>query len=214
MSDVEQTAGDRWPIIALIASAGGVDALSRVLKMLPSDLPAAVVVLLHLSPDQDSQLPLILSRVSALDVGTARDGERLVRGRVIVVPPGKHLLVTHDLRVVLIPSGPYPPSRPSGDLLLATLATAGRERVVAVVLSGTGHDAATGVTAVHRFGGTVLASDEASSQSFSMPSAAIRRDDAMDRVAHLDDLGTLLVQLVTAPRIGPKTLGVSELSRA
>jgi two-component system chemotaxis response regulator CheB len=173
-----------------------------------------VVVLLHLPPDQKSRLPVILSRVSALEVGAARDGERLACGRVVVAPPGKHLLVTHDLRVALIASGAFPPSRPSGDLLLTTLATAGRDRVIAVVLSGTGHDAATGVTAVHRFGGTVLASDEASSESFSMPSAAIRRDDAMDRVAHLDDLGALLVRLVTAPTVGGKALLLSEASRA
>lgn len=210
MFDIAPPSGDRWRIIALVASAGGIDALSRILTKLPADLPAAVLVLLHIPPDKESELPTILSRASALEVDAARDGERLAPGRVAVAPPGKHLLITHDLRVALIESGAFPPSRPSGDLLLTTLATAGRDRVVAVVLSGKGHDAATGVTAVHYFGGTVLASDEASSQSFSMPSAAIRRDNAMDHVAHLDDLGALLVQLATAPIIEGDTIVLAE----
>src|SRR5262245_50802842 len=105
MFDLEHSRGGRWPVIALVASAGGVDALSRVVQTLPRDLPAAVVVLLHLAPDRESLLPVILGRVAALDVDFARDGEPLAPGRVIVAPPSKHVLVTHDLHVVLIQSG-------------------------------------------------------------------------------------------------------------
>jgi two-component system chemotaxis response regulator CheB len=104
----------------------------------------------------------------------ARDGDQLTPGRVVVAPAGQHLLITSELRLALIESGAFPPSRPSADLLLTTLAIAAGPRAIAVVLSGTGHDGATGATAVHRFGGTVLATDEASSQSFAMPSATIR----------------------------------------
>jgi two-component system chemotaxis response regulator CheB len=190
-----------WPIVALVASAGGVDALSRVLSGLPAELPASVIVLLHSSPDRESELPGILSRVTALGVEAARDGDELALGRVLVAPAGRHLLVTSELRVALITSGAFPPSRPSADLLLTTLAVAARGRVIAVVLSGKGHDGATGASAVHRFGGTVLASDEASSQSFAMPSATIERDGAIDHVVALDALADRLVQLIAAPRI-------------
>jgi two-component system chemotaxis response regulator CheB len=117
---------------------------------------------------------------------------------VIVAPPGCHLLITSELRVALIESGAFPPSRPSADLLLTTLAIAAGERVIAAVLSGTGHDGATGATAVHRFGGTVLATDEASSQSFAMPEATIGRDNAVDHVVNLDALPALLTQLISA----------------
>jgi two-component system chemotaxis response regulator CheB len=190
-----------WPIVALVASAGGVDALSRVLSGLPAELPASVIVLLHSSPDRESELPGILSRVTALGVEAARDGDELALGRVLVAPAGRHLLVTSELRVALIASGAFPPSRPSADLLLTTLAVAARGRVIAVVLSGKGHDGATGASAVHRFGGRVLASDEASSQSFAMPSATIEREGAIDQVVALDALADRLVQLIAAPRI-------------
>jgi two-component system chemotaxis response regulator CheB len=194
---------DRWPIVALVASAGGVDALSRVLSALPAELPASLIVLLHVAPDRESALADILARISAFGVRAARDDEPLVPGRAIVAPAGQHLLITKELRVALIESGAYPPSRPSADLLLTTLAIAAGARVIAAVLSGTGHDGATGATAVHRFGGTVLATDAASSQSFAMPSATIRRDSAIDHVVDLDAVPALLMQLITAPVVTP-----------
>ena len=99
-----------WPIVALVASAGGVDALSRVLSGLPAVVPASVVVLLHVTPERESALPVILGRISAFGVEAARDGEELAPGRVIVAPSGHHLLITSELRVALIDSGAYPPS--------------------------------------------------------------------------------------------------------
>jgi two-component system chemotaxis response regulator CheB len=188
-----------WPIVALVASAGGIEALSRVLAALPDDLPASVIVLLHLWPDRESRLPDILGRLSPMGVEAARDGEPLVPGRVIVAPAGWHLLITGDLRATLIASGAFPPSRPSADLLLTTLALAAGPRAIAVVLSGKGHDGATGATAIHRFGGTVLATDAASSESFGMPSAATERENTIDHVIGLDELPGLLISLVRTP---------------
>jgi two-component system, chemotaxis family, protein-glutamate methylesterase/glutaminase len=188
-----------WPIVALVASAGGIDALSRVLSPLPSDLPASVIVLLHVLPDRESMLPDILGRISPLGVEVARDGEALAPGRVVVAPAGRHLLITADVCTALITSGAFPPSRPSADLLLTTLAIAAGPRAIAVVLSGKGHDGATGATAIHRFGGTVLATDAASSHAFAMPSATIGRDHVTDHIVALDDLPALLITLVTTP---------------
>lgn len=119
----------------------------------------------------------------------------------VVVPPGTHLLITPDGEIpktALIVSGAYPPNRPSADLLLATLATAVGARAVAVVLSGGGHDGATGATAVHVCGGTVLATDETSSRHYSMPLAAIERDDAVDRILPLDEIAGALDELARA----------------
>jgi two-component system chemotaxis response regulator CheB len=198
-----RAAAASWPIVALVASAGGVDALVRVLRGLPDRWPASVIVLLHTSPDRESQLPSILGRVTTLGVEAARDGDRLLPGAVLVAPAGRHTLITPALGVALIESGPFPPSRPSADLLLTTLAIAARERVIAVILSGEGHDGATGATAVHRFGGTVVATDEASSASFAMPSATIMRDPAISHVAPLDEVSRLLIQMVNGPIVEP-----------
>jgi two-component system chemotaxis response regulator CheB len=123
-------------------------------------------------------------------------------GRVQVIPSGRHLLVTRDQTTALIVSGAFPPSRPSADLLLATLATACGPRAVAVVLSGNGHDGATGATAVHDLGGTVVASDEATSEVFAMPAATIAREQAVDHVLGVQAIGPWLAEhLARAPTL-------------
>jgi two-component system chemotaxis response regulator CheB len=187
------------PIIGLVASAGGLDAVSRVLDKLPAPFVAGVVVLIHQEPDRESALVQLLARRCAIPVAWAQDDEPLTPGRVAVVPPGRHLLITAQARTLLIASGAAPPSRPSADLLLATLATAAGPRAIAVVLSGAGHDGATGATAIHACGGTVVATDEASSQVFSMPRATIERRGVIDRIVALEDVGELLAALVAAP---------------
>lgn len=192
---------DEYPIVAMSCSAGGLDALTRVLAPLPADLPAAVLVLQHMPPDVASNLPAILSRSTVLPVQWARDGDTLRPGCVLVAPAGQHTLITKDEAIALIPSGPVPPYRPSADLLLTTLALAAGRRAVAVVLSGEGQDAATGATAVHRFGGTVIVSSPETSTRTAMPRNTMIRDDITDQVVPLDDLAGLLIALITAPAI-------------
>lgn len=192
-----------FPVLALSCSAGGLDALTRVLAPLPADLPAAVLVLQHMSPDTPGQLPGLLRRSTALPVQWAQDGDQLLPGRVLVAPPGQHTLITGDETIALIPSGSVPPYRPSADLLLATLALAAGPRVIAVVLSGDGQDAATGATAVHRFGGTVIVSTPDSSTRKAMPGATMIRDHVTNQVIALDDLAGLLLALVTTPVLEP-----------
>lgn len=101
--------------------------------------------------------------------------------------------------MALIPSGGLPPYRPSADLLLVTAASALGSRLIVVVLSGRGNDAATGASAVHRFGGTVIATDMATSAESAMPHATITRDDAIAHVLALDDVAGLLTALVSQP---------------
>ncbi len=163
----------RFPIIALVASAGGLDALAQVLAPLPADLPAAVLVAQHLDPYRPSQLTSILAAHTALRVAEAGDGDELVPGVALVAPPARHLLLTPEPRVVLVDAGALPPARPSADLLLATLAVTCGPHAVAVVLTGKGTDAQAGIRAVARCGGTVFAQDEATSAHFGMPGAAI-----------------------------------------
>jgi two-component system chemotaxis response regulator CheB len=149
-----------------------------------------------MDPVRHSHLVEILARWTALPVRFAADDDALVPGVVLVVPPGRHALATMDGRLCLIASGVAPPSRPSADLLLASLAITAGPRAIAVVLSGAGHDGATGATAVHDLGGIVIASDRPSSMNPSMPLAAVERDEIVDYVAAVDDIAGLLTRLV------------------
>jgi two-component system chemotaxis response regulator CheB len=196
-----------YPIVALVCSVGGLDALTRVLAPLPADLPAAVIVLQHLSPEYHSELSALLDQRTALTVVAAADGAVLAPGLVVVAPSGRHTLVAADRTIALIPSGTAPPYRPSADLLLTTLAIAAGADAIAVVLSGRGNDAATGASAVHRFGGTVIASTALTSTQAAMPQATIDRPEAVDHVVPLDDIAELLTALTTAPLIRPAEAG-------
>lgn len=187
-----------FPIVALVCSAGGLNALTQVLAPLPADLPAAMIVLQHMEPARASSLDELLANRTALPVAFARDGDEFHAARVLIAPPGHHSIVGPEARLVLIESGAAPPYRPSADLLLTTLAVAYGRRVIAVVLSGRGNDAATGVTAVHRFGGTVIAASVETSAHPQMPEAAIGRAGAVGHIVPLEEVAALLVAMVRA----------------
>lgn len=182
----------RFPVVALIASAGGLAALTRVLAPLPADLPAAVLIVLHQDPRRESELATILARSTALSVELADDGTVMRPGQVLVVPAGRHLLVTAEARVGLIDAGALPPARPSADLLLATLAVTCGARALAVILTGMGHDGEAGVRAIAHCGGTVLAQDAATSKYHSMPAAAIATRH-VQAVLPADEIGPAIV---------------------
>lgn len=194
--NTDETIRDAPPIVALVCSAGGLEALLAILQRWPEDLPAAVIVLQHHLPNQPSRLPALLAARCAMPVSAAVHGSELRAGYAIVVPPGTHALVTIDNHVALIPSDGPPPYRPSADLLLTSLALVAGPRTIAVILSGSGKDGATGATALHQFGGTVIAADEASSSHFQMPAAAIMRDEAVDYVMDVDEIGAFVVKLL------------------
>ncbi|MEU3624227.1 chemotaxis protein CheB [Amycolatopsis coloradensis] len=181
----------KFPVVALVASAGGLDALTEVLAPLPADLPAAVIVSQHVSPDRATLLAEILRERTALRVHAADDGDELAPGTVLVVPAARHLIVTSATRIGLLDTGALPPARPSADLLLATLAVTCGTRVLAVVLTGRGADAQAGVRAVVHCGGTVFAQDEVTSAYFGMPGAAIDTGLVRD-VLGLPDIATAI----------------------
>jgi two-component system, chemotaxis family, protein-glutamate methylesterase/glutaminase len=119
-------------IIVIGASAGGVEALSKLAATLPGDLPAALFVTVHFPAQSTSVLPAILSRAGPLPAHHPEDGEPIELGRIYVAPPDKHLLVKRDhLRVV---RGP---------------------RVVGMVLSGYLDDGTAGLRAIKARGGAV-----------------------------------------------------------
>ncbi|MEV7040397.1 chemotaxis protein CheB [Amycolatopsis sp. NPDC051061] len=186
-------------MIALVTSAGGLAALTGVLAPLPPELPAALLVVQHLQPGRPSELAGILAARTGLTVRAAVNDDRLIPGTVLVAPPARHLLVTSDARVGLIDAGALPPARPSADLLPATYAVTCGPRALAVVLTGKGTDAQAGIRAVVHCGGTVLAQDEASSQHFGMPEAAIGTT-LVQNVLALPDIAEAIVGHVRAHR--------------
>jgi two-component system chemotaxis response regulator CheB len=182
-------------VIAVAASAGGVNALRYVLSSLPHDLPAAVIILLHLSPDHVSHFHEILARGSPMPVKQVEEGDRLLPAHAYVAPPDHHVSINPDGTLSLLDTPRVNYVRPSADVLFSSMAIACQDRGIAVVLSGMGSDGAPGVRIVKQMGGTVIAQDRATAQFFGMPGAAIDTDD-VDRVLPLDQIPEVLVRLV------------------
>lgn len=175
-------------LVVIGASAGGLRALSIILSDLSEGIPAAIVVVQHLDPRHRSLMAEILARRTGLDVTEASEGDLLLPGRILLAPPDRHVVVNPDATLSLSQSEVVRYVRPSADVLFTSAANVYGERVVAVVLTGTGSDGAMGVQAVKRMGGRVLTQDEASSDFFGMPSAAIKTG-AVDHVLSLQDIG-------------------------
>jgi two-component system chemotaxis response regulator CheB len=181
-------------VIAVGASAGGVDALSAVVAGLPADLPAAVLVVLHVSPRGKSVLPHILSTRGPLPARHAVDGERLEAGRVYVAPPDLHLVVEPG-RVRVTGEPRENGVRPSVDTLFRSAAHAYGPAVVGVVLSGTLDDGTAGLIAIKQHGGVAVVQDPAEAVFPSMPANAARFADP-DHIVPLDKVPTLLAGIV------------------
>jgi two-component system chemotaxis response regulator CheB len=179
-------------VVAVVGSAGGIGALQVVLGGLPADLDASVLVVIHLTPLAPSVLPAILDRATELCVEQATDGDLLEPGVVRVAPPDAHMLVDEHGTIRLDQSELVHHVRPSADVLLLSLARNHRGPCTAIVLSGTGIDGAAGTAAVKRAGGRVLAQDEATSQYFGMPGAAILAG-GVDEVLPLGEIAPALL---------------------
>jgi two-component system chemotaxis response regulator CheB len=188
-----------FDIVALAASAGGLNALSRVLGALPADFPAALVVVQHLDPRHRSLMAEILTRRTGLRVSEAREGERLQPGQAYIAPPDRHLLVNPDGSLTLTRTELVHFVRPSADLLFESVAAAYRERAIAVILSGSGTDGAMGVKAIKKMGGTVIVQDERTAEFPGMPLAA-REAAAADFVLPLPEIAPALQTLVLGAR--------------
>lgn len=197
MDDPASPSPPTFDVVALVASAGGLAALGSTLSALPADFPAAVVVVQHLDPSRPSLLANLLARHCGLLVREAHHNDRARPGSVHVAPPERHLVVGPGGVLALTATEPVHHVRPSADALLESLSRAFGPRIIAVVLTGGGLDGADGVRVVKHGGGTVIAQDRPSSQSFGMPGAAIGTG-CVDTVLPLDQIAPTLVHLVTA----------------
>jgi two-component system chemotaxis response regulator CheB len=193
-TDIREPAFTR-PVVAIAASAGGLTALSTLLGALPPTLDAAIIVLQHLVPTHPSQLADILSRRTRLAVKQAASRDQLRAGAVFTAPPGAHLLVDAEGRLSLshLPTVNF--VRPAADRLFESLAESFGARAIAVVLTGTGHDGAAGAQVVKRAGGIVIVQDEATSEFFGMPGAAIHAG-LVDQILPLEAIAPALEALI------------------
>ncbi|XZQ30193.1 chemotaxis protein CheB [Rhodobacter capsulatus] len=190
-------------VVAIGASAGGLDALERLFDGLPADTGAAYVVIQHLSPDHKSIMASLLARHTKMPVVTVEDEMELAADTVFLIPPatimtleGRHLrLAPKDRRVLSLPI----------DAFFTSMAAGFGSRAVAVVLSGTGSDGTRGVGAVHAAGGVAIAQDPRDARFDGMPRSAIATG-FIDSALGIERIGPWIADyLIRRPRLGQLT---------
>jgi two-component system chemotaxis response regulator CheB len=194
-------------LIVIGTSAGGMPALTRLVATLPATLPAAVLVVQHLSPESTGE-PLVarLAAHSALPCRLATHGQHLQAGHVYLAPPDRHLLVKDSH--LLVTKGPRENNyRPAADALFRSAAVEYDSHTIGVVLTGMLHDGTAGLDFIKRCGGVAVVQDPADAEFPSMPESALR-NVAIDYVVPLDQMGRLLTDLVSSDP-APKAAGVA-----
>lgn len=176
------------------ASAGGVEAVIRLLVALPADARAAFFVVLHLPRERQSLLPGIFQSRCALPVQEAEDKEPVQAGRVYVAPPDYHLLLDQGPSLALSSDEPVNYSRPAIDVLFESAADVYGQRLLGVILTGGNQDGAAGLAAVRRAGGTAVVQRPDSAQVSLMPSSALALSPDSE-VLELDGIARLLASL-------------------
>jgi len=186
-------------IVLIGGSAGAIKALKVILPTLPSNFPAAVLIVTHIG-SQKSIVPDILGRCSAMPVRHAIDGEPIMPARVLVAPPDEHLtVVARDGKAyVRLVHGPKENHcRPSIDPLFRSAASAFPGNTIGVILSGYLDDGTVGLQAIKACGGKAIVQDPLEAEALEMPASALEHVD-VDRVLRVADIGPALVELAAA----------------
>jgi two-component system, chemotaxis family, protein-glutamate methylesterase/glutaminase len=190
--------GVRRDVAVLGASAGGVEALTSVVRGLSADVPLSLVVVLHMPSAADSRLAEILSRAGPVPAAPAEHGSPLEPGRIVVAPRDRHLVLSGD-RTFLVDGPRENGFRPGIDPLFRSAARSLGPRAIGVILSGTMDDGAAGLAAIQSFGGATIVQDPEDALAAGMPQSAIDTITP-DHVAPATSIGRLLDKLARNER--------------
>ncbi|CUI07346.1 chemotaxis protein CheB [Massilia antarctica] len=167
-------AGRKIDAVVIGASAGGIDALLRILPVLPRHFGFSVIVVLHLPDDRDSRLAEVFQQRLAMPVRQADDKMPLEAGTVYFAPPGYHLSIERDFSFSLSQEDPVHFSRPAIDVLMESAADAYGKRLAGILLTGASADGASGMARIAACGGLTVVQDPLDAEIATMPLAAIR----------------------------------------
>ena len=189
-------------IIVIGSSTGGTEALRVLLRTMPVDMPGIAIVQ-HMPEGFTRSFSNSLNQISRLEVKEAENGDKLSRGRVLIAPGNKHMLIKRIGReyVVEIKEGPLVNRhRPSVDVLFRSAARYAGPNAIGVILTGMGNDGARGMKEMHDAGAHTIGQDEQSCVVYGMPKEAFKAGGVDDVVA-LDKITDHLVNILTNKKL-------------
>lgn len=160
--------------IGIVGSTGSPRTLRSILKVLPRNLPCGVAIVQHTTRGFTQGLASWLDESTELDVRVAREGVRIEPGQIVIAPDDAHLEIAHGGTMRIRRDPPVDGHRPSGTVLLRSLAQTYGPRAIGIVLSGMGRDGADGLGALERAGGLVFAEEPESAVVGGMPREALK----------------------------------------
>jgi len=182
-------------IVAIVASTGGPQALLKILKRLPEDFPCGIVIVQHITSGFLSGLVDWLAKEFKIQVKIGEDSEEIRPGVAYIAPDNFHMRVKEGGKISLSDEPANNGHRPSGDVLLESVAKTYGKGGVAAILTGLGRDGATGMKAIKKSQGMTIAQDEESCIVFGMPNAAIEMK-IIDKVLPLERIAEEIVLMV------------------
>lgn len=188
-------------IIVLGSSTGGTEAIRVLLRSMPEDMPGIAIVQ-HMPEGFTKSFSNSLDQISRLSVKEAETGDKLYRGRVLIAPGNKHMLIKRVGKeyFVEVKEGPLVNRhRPSVDVLFRSAARYAGSNAIGVILTGMGNDGAKGMKEMHDAGARTIAQDEQSSVVYGMPKEAVR-EGGVDDIVALDKITQHLVNILADPR--------------
>lgn len=186
-------------IVAIGTSLGGLAAMLAIVRDLPADLTAPIVLVQHRGPASEGGLAEMLGEHTRLRVAEAEDKALLTAGTLYVAPPDYHLLVEAQGSIALSTDAPVKLARPSIDVLFETAADAYGPGVLAVLLTGASADGAAGLARVKAVGGRAIVQDPATAECATMPAAGIAAAP-VDYILPLERIADHIVTLVEGRR--------------
>jgi two-component system, chemotaxis family, protein-glutamate methylesterase/glutaminase len=181
-----------YEAVAIGVSAGGLAALSTILKGLPADFALPLIVIQHRSKDERTLLEEILQAKCKIRIKQADEKENITGGVVYFAPADYHLLIEKDRSFSLNCDEPVNFSRPSIDLLFETAAEVYRDNLVGIILTGASRDGAAGIQAIRKRGGFTIAQDPGNALFPVMPRAAMDTGSVL-AVLTPDEIGHFLL---------------------
>lgn len=190
-----------YTVVVIGVSAGGLDALKRLLGALPAAFPLPILVVQHLRPENHSLLAGCLQNFCRIRLKEADEGELMVAGMVYFAPPDYHLLVERNATLSLSVDAPVHHARPSVDVLFEAAADAFGPGVIGVILTGANDDGSLGLKRIKESGGVAIVQDPQEAEVKQMPQNALHLV-AADYVASLDRIARRLVLLAADGETG------------
>jgi two-component system, chemotaxis family, CheB/CheR fusion protein len=188
---------DSFAVVAVGASAGGLEAFTQLLRSLPGNTGMAFVFIQHLDPKHHSVLAELLAKETEMPVVEAKNGTAVKPNHVYVIPPNVNMGIL-GRRLQLTPRAEKPGLHAPIDFFMQSLAEARNSRSIGVVLSGTASDGTRGLAAIKAEGGIAFAQDEKSAKHSGMPHSAVT-SGCVDFVLPPDQIGRELARIAGHP---------------